>query len=340
MEVIGGVASVITIVALFRNCLDAFDLIQAGKDMEAESFKLILRLQREKSRLWAWGDAMALTVEMHPGQQHALELHPTLNLVAAALRTILALFTDADQLQKKYGCKQDHSSFVSANSQLVQIDDNAGTLLALNASFDDFRVPVEKKGSSKGLVLRTRWVLRDQAKYCKLIDEIKSFIDPLKDLTASISSVTAQNRNVTQRIQRINKPQALDFISEVCEIEYPEFSGAASQKLNLLSMANDRVHEVADWVDHIDDEADKGLEDIFSLDLLELGERFKAAKEDAAEKARLLSEVSNNTKATELELKSQLNIYVERFKQVGSPGNDDSSSCYPYRMLTEYSCSR
>jgi hypothetical protein len=263
-----------------------------------------------------------------------LESHPTRNLIATALKTILALFTDADQLQKKYGCKQDPSSAVGVNSQLVQIDDNAGTLLALNSSFDDFRVPLEKKGSSKGLILRTRWVLRDQAKFCKLIDEVKSFIDPLKDLTASISSVAAQNRNVTQRIQRINKPEALDLISEVCEIEYPEISNAASQKLNLLSMATDRVHEIADWADQVDDETDKGLEDILSLDLLELGERFKAAKEDAAEKARLLSEVSNNTKSTELELRSQLNIYVEKFKQVGSLRNKHSCSCYLYGILT------
>lgn len=316
MEVVGGVASVITIVALFKNCLDTFDFIQAGKDMVAESFKLILRLQLEKSRLWAWGDAMGLTVDLQPGQHHALESHSTRNLVA--LKTILTLFTDADQLQNKYGCRQNSSGLVGTNSQFVLPSDSASTLLALSLSFDDFRVPLEKKGLSRGLILRTRWVLRDEAKSCELIDEIKSFIDPLKDLTASISSVAAQDRIVTQRVQRIDKPEALDLISEVCEIDYPQISSAASRKLNAVTMATDRVREIAEWADCVDDETDKGLQDILSLDLLELGKRLKGWKRISDE---LYAQSLSRLPATWIksELTAQLSLRVWGPKQVGSP---------------------
>jgi hypothetical protein len=53
-EVIGTIASALTIAALFKTCIEAFDLVRASQRQESELRKLSLRLNIEKSRLYTW----------------------------------------------------------------------------------------------------------------------------------------------------------------------------------------------------------------------------------------------------------------------------------------------
>jgi hypothetical protein len=63
-EIIGLVASGMTIAGLFKICVEAFDLIQTGRHQELDVKKLTLRLNIEKCRLYTWGQVMGLT-EVH-----------------------------------------------------------------------------------------------------------------------------------------------------------------------------------------------------------------------------------------------------------------------------------
>ena len=60
-EVIGVVASGFTLASLFKVCLDAFDLIQTAQHQDMDVKKLVLKLNIEKCRLYAWGEAIGLT---------------------------------------------------------------------------------------------------------------------------------------------------------------------------------------------------------------------------------------------------------------------------------------
>lgn len=54
-EVLGAVASGITLAALFKACIDAFELIQVGRHQDVDYRKLKLRLNVERCRLFVWG---------------------------------------------------------------------------------------------------------------------------------------------------------------------------------------------------------------------------------------------------------------------------------------------
>ena len=53
-ELIGLLASGITLAGLFKTCLDAIDLIQTAQQQELDLKKLVLKLNIEKCRLYAW----------------------------------------------------------------------------------------------------------------------------------------------------------------------------------------------------------------------------------------------------------------------------------------------
>ena len=59
-EVVGLLASTLTTAGLLKLCIDAFDLINTGRERELEFEKLIHRLKVEQFRLYLWGDAMRI----------------------------------------------------------------------------------------------------------------------------------------------------------------------------------------------------------------------------------------------------------------------------------------
>jgi hypothetical protein len=52
-------------------------------------------------------------------------------------------------------------------------------------------------------------------------------------------------------IQQIKNIDTLDLISETCEHDYPDISDAASIKIDVLTIATDRRHEIETWIDDI-----------------------------------------------------------------------------------------
>lgn len=59
-EILGTAASV---AALFKCCIEAFDLIQSVRHQEKDLANLVLKFNIEKCRLFMWGKVMGLTVQ-------------------------------------------------------------------------------------------------------------------------------------------------------------------------------------------------------------------------------------------------------------------------------------
>ena len=72
-EVVGTVASAVTLASLFKLCLEVFDTIQATRNQRLEFKKLVLKFNIEKCRLYVWGQAMGLTSAGEPAQQCRLD---------------------------------------------------------------------------------------------------------------------------------------------------------------------------------------------------------------------------------------------------------------------------
>jgi hypothetical protein len=60
-EVIGAIASGITLAALFQICVEAFDIIYVAKNHDRDLKLLVLKLNIEKCKLVAWGQLLGLS---------------------------------------------------------------------------------------------------------------------------------------------------------------------------------------------------------------------------------------------------------------------------------------
>ncbi|KAF2094712.1 hypothetical protein NA57DRAFT_79883 [Rhizodiscina lignyota] len=245
-EVIGAIASGITLATLFKSCLDAFDLFQTGRNIDTDLKRLVVRLNIEKCRLYTWGEAMGLIVTPPTGQVRLPDSSPHQDLVKEALEEILQLLSDSSKIKSRYGCE---TVLVSSK------DDEVGPVVDLAASFARFTVSGQSQQSStKRLVAKTRWAISDRKKFAELIIEVRSFVDGLQEITKSIFTVARQEGMLRFGIQQITSLDTLEIVAEACEADYPDISDAASVKIDVLTIATGRRREIEGWVDDVDDE--------------------------------------------------------------------------------------
>lgn len=98
-EVIGTVASVITLATLLKSSIEAFNLIQSARRQELDLRKLKLRLDVEKYRLSIWGEAMGLMKKPGSDMTSApMSSCPFLGVVKDILQMIASLFNDTHKI--------------------------------------------------------------------------------------------------------------------------------------------------------------------------------------------------------------------------------------------------
>ena len=105
-EILGAVASSLTVAALFKVCIEAFDLIQTSRHQDVDLQKLTIRFEIEKCRLYVWGEAMGLTAPQTSGNSRTLEASKFGNLVCTTLQMILDTFRDTQKMKQQYGCRE------------------------------------------------------------------------------------------------------------------------------------------------------------------------------------------------------------------------------------------
>ena len=260
-EVVGAVASAITIASVFKLCIEAFDIVQAIQTQALDFKKLTLKLNIEKCRLYIWGQAMGLTSDTEPTEQGPLELCPYPELVLQTMDLILELFRDSQRLRDKYGCAciENPEKPTAAANRL-----HSTVIQQLNASFDNFRTRSNVSAQRVPIARRTYWVIRDRNKFGALVHEAKALIDGLQDITKHVRSRIAQDEIVSSRIRRINDVRTLDWVSEVCEVDYPAFSDAASARAETISEIDTFHRDIQDWKDTVALEDDEDNSDTLS----------------------------------------------------------------------------
>ena len=132
-EVVGVVASAITLAALFKVCIEAFDVICTYQAQEVELKKLVLRLNVEKCRLYVWGQVMGLSCPSHHSRLRPLDDCLFQHTVKESFHFILQVFHDSQKIEDKYGCKE--------FAQLLQTRNHGSdTIRKLAAPFKHFRI--------------------------------------------------------------------------------------------------------------------------------------------------------------------------------------------------------
>jgi hypothetical protein len=269
-EIIGLVASGMTLAGLFKTCIEAFDLIQTCRHQELDLKKLTLRLNIEKCRLYTWGQAMGLTESTNEDQQCPLHMYQFHELVTESLEIIFQLFNDTHKIKDAYGCRP----FMGQDGSPVRLAEveEARPVRDLATSFDNFKIGGNKRNCPSGIVQKARWAVHDRKKFNGLITEVKDLIDGLQHITKSLATMAEQGRMMSKGISNITDIGTLSLVAEVCEVDHPDLSDAASMRADTISMATTTRNCIENWTDSIDAGTafDSAPSDLESLTVTEL----------------------------------------------------------------------
>ena len=247
-EIVGAVASALALATLFKHSIEAFDTIKMVKNQALDFKKVTLRLNIEKCRLYIWGQAMGLASTGKPSQQVDISHCPCPELISETLSLIIDMFKDTEKLKARYGCTNvgdpDLDPFTESEPR-----DNV--LRHLNTSFSNFDISSELIARHVPLVRKTYWVVRDRKRFEVLINEAKGLIDGLQDITRDIVSPALHSDAMTFRIGQISDVRTLDWVSQVCEGDYPVFSDVASSKADVITDIGTLHRDILEWKENV-----------------------------------------------------------------------------------------
>lgn len=170
MEVLGAVASGLTLVGLFRVCVEALDVVHDSRHQELDCRRLVLRLNIEKCRLYTWGQAMGLTdAAQRENATRPLQDFMFEELVREAHEMIPLLFGDANKLRDMYGCKE------GTTSGRLLLDSGADSVDILATAFKRFRIKGRMPKQASELYQKAKWSIYDRKKFTTFVTEAKTW---------------------------------------------------------------------------------------------------------------------------------------------------------------------
>ena len=283
-EVLGAVASGLTVASLFKLCIEAFDLIQIARNQDTDVQKSILRLNIEKCRLYVWGETMGLTVPQNSGQTRPLESSQFYALVCDTLQAILDTFRDTQKMKEQYGCKK--TPTVHDRKRPLPQTSCSDPVKNLAATFPYFTIAETTLSKTSNLSLQTpwakytsqmRWVIHDRKKFSDLIKDAKTLIDGLQEITKPLSTVARQEGVMRYGIQQVTDVDTLQLVADVSQKDYPDMSDAAFIKVDVLTIATNQRVAIEAWADLAGANSDDETSDIESLTITELKHRLRFA---------------------------------------------------------------
>ncbi len=250
-EIVGTIASAITLAGVLKSCLDAFDLFQTARKTDVDAKRLLVRLNIERCRLYTWGEAMGLTTVPQRGQKSPLNKVPLGVLVKDTLDAIMSLFQDSERLRSRYGCKE----IKLIANRPPDNDYDGDPIIDLAATFSNYHVtsqPLKATSKNAKTITKIRWAVHDRKKFTELIHELKSLVDGLQSITDSVFATVRQHGMLRFGIQQISSINTLEAIGAACVVDYPDVSDAASVKLDVLTVSAPRRDEIQAWIDDLD----------------------------------------------------------------------------------------
>jgi hypothetical protein len=224
MDLVGVTASAITLASLFSSCVECFHYFKSAQQCPEEAERLLVKLDCEKARLLTWGNTVGILRTRNDGRFSRLDEPENDELIRRCINQIIALLTDGEKLQTEYGSRpatqadgqnRVHVGLLSANSM--------GIFKTAKRRF------FARFGGTQGqpnLLSRTKWAIRDRAKFEGLILHLKDFVDSLIQITPDQSQTV--DEIVEEDIASIVGLRGLRLAESACEGSYPRWSAKAS----------------------------------------------------------------------------------------------------------------
>lgn len=242
-EVLGLVASGITVAALFSSCIEAFDLIECMRNHPEDYKILLVKLEIEKCRLYQWGESLGLS-KGQPDEVSIFKDIPFKSLIIEILSSIFLLFSNAERVRDRYGCVA--FTAVPRTKQLshassIFVDD------ILKHTFNNLKISTHVKSKGLRVDKRLRWVAGDKTKFGRLLADLKDLVDGLESITRALPAVNEIECRMKTRIASIRSRPALEMVAEACSETRQDLAETASLKLELLSTGVTTFNGIEQW---------------------------------------------------------------------------------------------
>lgn len=200
MEVAGLAFGVVSLVGVFKDCVDMLSYIaiarSLGRDFEVSKTKL----EVEKTLFLQWADRVGLLKAVY---DRRLGNRSTYEAVSGILASIQLLLSESKSLQERYGLRP-----VDGNEATEITDTFSGPrMMRFIQDFEALKIRINKKQGQTSHARKARWVIRDKTKFEGLIQELSYFNSKLNeiipDLRGSISRMTAEDVDALQSLKSL-----------------------------------------------------------------------------------------------------------------------------------------
>jgi hypothetical protein len=209
---------------------------------------LIVKLSIEKRRLMIWGEAVGI-LRSDQDRDKLLDEPVTHKLIERILTNIQRLFHDADALRSKYGLEKASSK---PPISTTTIDRSVICQSPFeNSPFAQFQERVSSFHQRAGLMTKTRWAIRNNGKFIKLINNLKDLLDGLHQITTSPETSIMKGFLIRQEVEFISDLRTLNIIEESCsDKDWKSCASAASSYLaNVTSINVPRRKYIHEWME-------------------------------------------------------------------------------------------
>ncbi|KAH6970851.1 prion-inhibition and propagation-domain-containing protein [Ilyonectria sp. MPI-CAGE-AT-0026] len=311
MELLGAVASGVTLAALFKYAFEALDLIHLYQTQDVDFNKLQLQFRLEKCRLYNWGMEMGLANNSRP---NLLNNWHHKDLVTDCLRHIVRLLSDAESIHDKYGCVE-----VTPSTELL-IERGPQYSRSIAAVFDNFKIQSSRFEKSRATVHRkSRWIVRDRKKFILLIEEVRSLIDSLQNITNELSSTARLEEALRSRIGGIPDVETLLMIASVWKESHPRIASTASTRAESLSMSSGKKRDISEWRSFIgtEDSDETLVGNLEDLTITELKHSVVQSREEIATLKRMIDEGAKSITVLERRMATLITETEEQSLSIG-----------------------
>ncbi|TKA69056.1 hypothetical protein B0A49_12439 [Cryomyces minteri] len=209
-EAIGLALGAVGLLSVFSTCLEAFDLIDLGRSHGRDV--TLLEQKFDNQRL------------------NEPEIKERIN---KNLSCIALLLGDEGRLKRKYGLRQ-----ASQNQALTTARESTR---AFQDSFAEFMRNVAKRQQQTSSAKVAKWAIRDRAKFEKLVEDIKDFIDGLDECTRFLDIRSIQRSLVERDIAAL--PDEVRKRVEDASSEYGDLVSNAAAEI--------RAQRVLGWSEQV-----------------------------------------------------------------------------------------
>lgn len=247
MDLLGLSVGAVSLVTLFKTCLELFETFENGRNLGMDYEILSTKVGIERVRLTLWGDAVGLT-RLAPDQEENVDqgdnVDPRLGeprmirAVSDILNCMRRLFEDSGSLTRRYGLQ------ATTTTALMSTSDGVNALATtFHKTYARLHASASKIQRNTSLIAAARWAIKDKKRFERFVEDLRSFNDSLALLFPDVDEDSRQV--MADEIKESRDLNGLQIVEQaVSDLEGGELLvEAASVRITQLSQYSQSVAE-------------------------------------------------------------------------------------------------